>query len=239
MTTHRPKRFYAEVTLSAEHTGFSVLLDGKRLSTPGGAALIVPVRSLAEAVAAEWRAQDEYIDTQTMPIARLVNTALERIPQTRISVIDQLLEYGRHDLLCYRADTPQSLSTRQAEQWQPLLDWLKSEYCITLKSTAGIVPIAQSDESIAALKARLAQLDDFALAGVFAATTLTGSLVLALALHTGRIEAAEAFSLATLDETFQAEHWGADAEAEARLKRIASELSAVAQFLRLAGGTST
>jgi chaperone required for assembly of F1-ATPase len=233
MTTTRPKRFYATVTIEPRPNGFAILLDNKPIRTPGGNALLLPARNLAEAIAAEWQAQREYIDAQTMPILRLVNTALERIPQTRAGVIAQLLEYGRHDLLCYRAEAPESLVRRQAEQWQPLLDWISATYRITLLSTAGIAAIVQSPESIAALETQLTALDDFALAGVSAATALTGSIVLALALFSGRLEASAAFRLASLEETFQAEHWGVDAEAEARLQRIAQELADVAEFLRL------
>lgn len=233
MTTARPKRFYTTVTIEPRPEGFAILLDGKPVRTPGGSALLLPGRNLAEAIAREWQAQREHIDAQTMPILRLANTALERIPHTRADVIAQLLEYGQHDLLCYRAEAPASLVTRQAEQWQPLLDWISTTYRITLTPTAGITAIAQRGESIAALKTQLGALDDFALAGVSAATALTGSVVLALALFAGRLEASATFRLASLEETFQAEHWGVDAEAEARLQRIAQELADIAAFLGL------
>lgn len=233
MTTARPKRFYATVTIEPRPEGFAVLLDGKPIRAPAGHALLLPARNLAEAIAEEWQAQREYIDAKTMPLLRLANTALERIPQTRTGVITQLLEYGRHDLLCYRAEAPASLVIRQTELWQPLLDWLSATYRITLASTAGITAITQSAESIEALRTELSALDDFALAGVSAATALTGSVVLALALLAGRLEAAGTFRLASLEETFQAEHWGVDTEAEARLQRIAEELQAIGDFLRL------
>jgi chaperone required for assembly of F1-ATPase len=233
MTTPRPKRFYTHVTIEPRPEGFAILLDGKAIRTPGGTTLLLPARNLAEAIAQEWQSQREHIDAQTMPILRLANTALERIPQTRASVIAQLLEYGRHDLLCYRADAPASLIMRQAEQWQPLLDWISATYRIRLQSTAGITPLEQSAQSIAALETRVSALDDFALAGVSAATALTGSIVLALALHAGRLDGPTAFRLASLEETFQAEHWGIDREADARLQRIAKELSHVTEFLCL------
>ena len=233
MTTPRPKRFYAKVSVEPRPQGFAILLDGKPIRTPGGATLLLPAHNLAEAIAAEWQAQREHIDAQTMPLLRLANTALERMPQTRAGVIAQLLEYGRHDLLCYHAEAPQSLVMRQAEQWQPLLDWISATCGIALQLTSGIAPVAQSAQSIAALKTQLSALDDFALAGVSAATALTGSIVLALALHAGRLDASTAFHLASLEETFQAEHWGVDAEAEARLQRIAKELADVVEFLSL------
>lgn len=233
MTRPHPKRFYTTVTTEPRAEGFAILLDGKPIRTPGGTTVLLPSHDLAEAIAAEWQSQHEHIDAQAMPLLRLANTALERLPQTRTDVIAQLLEYGRHDLLCYRAEAPQSLVRRQIEEWQPLLDWISTTYQIDLRPTQGIAPVAQSTQSIDALKTKLSELDDFALAGVSAATALTGSIVLALALHAGRLDGATAFRLASLEETFQAEHWGTDSEAEARLQRIAGELADVVAFLRL------
>ncbi len=238
MTRPRPKRFYTKVTAEPRPEGIAILLDGKPIRTPGGATLLLPTHDLAEAIAAEWQAQREHIDAQTMPLLRLANTALERIPQTRAGVIVQLLEYGRHDLLCYRAEAPQSLIVHQIEQWQPLLDWISAAYRIALQPTQGIAPVAQSTQSIEALNTLLQALDNFALAGVSAATALTGSIVLALAVRAGRLDASTAFRLAILEEAFQAEHWGVDAEAEARQQRIARELADVVAFLRLADARS-
>lgn len=238
MSSPRPRRFYGDVTVEAGVDGYAVLLDGKAIRTPARAVFAVPSRPLAEAIAEEWRAQDGHIAAPSMPLLRLTNSALERVPAARDAVVGQLLDYARNDLLCYHAEGPALLTARQSEQWQPLLDWLKSAGGIALTTTRGIVHVAQSEASIAALQQRLAALDDFSLTGVSAAAALTGSVVLALALNAGRIGSTEAFDLATLDERFQAEHWGRDAEAQARLDHMARELAAVVRFLRLAASTT-
>jgi len=210
-----------------------VLLDGKPLKTPSRSGYALPQRALAEAVAAEWRGQGEAIDPDSMPITRLVNTAVERVPASREPVAEQVLSVGRSDLLCYRADTAPELAARQAAVWDALLDWLAERYGARLRTGQGIAFIDQPTDALAALKQAVGRLDDFALTGLSAAASILGSLVLALALWEGRIDAAEAMRLATLDEAFQSERWGVDAEAQARLDRLGAELAAVERFLRL------
>lgn len=224
------KRFYKDVTVG---DGFAILLDGKPVKTRGNWILALPQRALAEAIAAEWSAQGETIDPQSMPLFRLANTALESVAPKRDAVIDATLGYARSDLLCYRAASPQELIARQSASWDPLLEWLAERYGAPLTTTSGVIHVAQSDHAIAALRDALAALGDFALTGISAATPLLGSLVLGLALLERRLDAADAFRLATLDETFQAEQWGEDAEARARLDAHASELTAIARFLQL------
>ncbi|MBU6445594.1 MAG: ATPase [Alphaproteobacteria bacterium] len=233
MTQRKHKRFYKNVSVGEREGGFVVLLDGKPLKTPSRSAYALPRRALAEAVAEEWRGQGEQIDPDTMPITRLANTAMERVPASRAPVAEQALALGRSDLLCYRADTAPELAARQAAAWDPLLDWLAERYGAKLRTGAGITFVEQPAAALAALRRTVEQLDDFALTGLSAAAAILGSLVLALALSEGRIDAAEAMRLATLDEVFQSERWGVDAEAQARLDRLGAELAAVERFLRL------
>ncbi|MDE3116532.1 MAG: ATPase [Pseudomonadota bacterium] len=233
MTQRKLKRFYKDVSVGGREGGFAVLLDGKPLKTPSRSAYAVPLRALAEAVAEEWRGQGEQIDPDTMPITRLVNTAMERVPASRVPVAEQVLTIGRSDLLCYRADTAPELAVRQAAAWDPLLGWLAARYGARLKTGQGIAFIDQPTEALAALSQAIRLLDDFALTGLSAAAAILGSLVLALALSEGRIDAAEAMRLATLDEAFQSERWGVDAEAQARLDDLGAELAAAERFLRL------
>lgn len=233
MAEHKIKRFYKDVSVAEEGGGFAVLLDGKLLKTPSRSAYALPSRMLADAIAAEWRAQGKEIDPAAMPLTRLVNTAIERVPVHRAPVAEEALALGKSDLLCYRADTPQSLIARQAEHWDPLLDWLFGRYGARLAVGQGIAFVDQSAEALLALEEAVWKLDDFRLTGLSAAASILGSLVLGLALAEGRLDAAEAFRLATLDEVFQAEQWGKDAEAEARQERLKGELTGIERFLRL------
>ncbi len=227
------KRFYKDVSIAQSDTGFAVLLDGRPLKTPSRTAYALPSRELAEAVAAEWRGQGDEVDPETMPLTRLVNTAIERVPVNRGPVVEQTLSLGKSDLVCYRAEYPQTLVARQAEDWDPLLDWLEQRHGARLATAQGIQFVEQPAEALMALEKAVWAHDDFALTGLSAASSVLGSLVLGLALLEGRLSAGEAFRLATLDEAFQAAQWGEDAEAQARLDRLKAELAEIERFLRL------
>lgn len=233
MTERRTRRFYKDVSVNERDGGFAVLLDGKPLKTPSRAAHALPTRALAEAVAEEWRAQGAELDPAAMPLTRLVSTALERVSVNRAPVVEQTLAFGNSDLVCYRAENSPELAARQAEAWDPLLGWLAERHGAKLAAGAGIAFIEQSAEAKLALEKAVWHLDDIALTGLSASASILGSLVLALALLDGRLDAAEAFRLATLDEAYQSEHWGSDTEAEARLKRLASALADIERFLKL------
>ena len=233
MAQPKIKKFYKDVSVAEGDTGFAVLLDGRPLKTPSRTAYALPSRELAEAIAAEWRGQGEEVDPETMPLTRLVNTAIERVPVNRGPVAEQALALGKSDLVCYRADYPETLVARQAEHWDPLLDWLEERHGARLATSQGIQFVDQPAEALMALEKAVWAHDDFALTGLSAASSVLGSLVLALALMEERLDAAEAFRLATLDEAFQSAQWGEDAEARARLDRLQAELANIERFLRL------
>jgi chaperone required for assembly of F1-ATPase len=228
------KRFYKEASASAAADGgYTVLLDGKAVKTPKRAMLSLPNLPLAEAIAEEWRAQGETLDTQSMPLTRLAFAAIDVVMAERPTVAAQVLEYAKHDFLCYRAEEPPELVARQVRVWHPLLDWAAETYGARLKVAFGIKHVPQPPNAIAELQLATARYDEFELAALHTATTITGSLILALALAEGEISADEAYAAATLDETFQAEKWGRDAEADQRRQRLLSELTAAHHFLRL------
>lgn len=228
------KRFYKTVKASAATDGgYTVLLDGKPVKTPKCAVLSLPNLPLAEAIAEEWRGQGETINAQIMPLTRLAFAAIDVAMPERSDIAGQVLKYARSDLLCYRAQDPPQLVGRQAAVWDPLLDWAAETYGERLRVGSGIHHVAQPAEAIAELETAIARYDEFELAALYTATTLTGSLVLGLALAEEEVSADEAFAAATLDETFQAEKWGRDAEEEKRRQHLQTELSAVEHFLRL------
>ena len=233
MSIRAPARCYREAAAAPADRGFAILLDGKTVLTPARAGLVLPCAGLAEAVTEEWRAQGVKLAPATMPLTRLAYTALDRVAPQREHLAAETIRFAANDLLCYRASAPPDLAARQSEQWNPLLDWLSETYGAPLRTGAGLAFVAQDEAALAKLREAVARLDAFALAGVQAAAALTGSLVLALALHRGRVDAEAAFAAAHLDELYQAEMWGEDAEAKARLQARASDLRAIARFLSL------
>jgi chaperone required for assembly of F1-ATPase len=225
------KRFYRQVGVVADERGHRVLLDSRPLRTPARRVLIAPSSALAEAIAAEWQAQGEAIEPQTMPLTRLASTVVDRMPEQRAAAIEELLGYASTDLLCYRAAEPLDLVRRQQHAWQPLLDWAEETYGIRLAVTTSILPLAQAEAALGNLPAALAALDDWPLIGLHAATTALGSLILGLALACGRIDAAEALGASLLDEDFEIERWGREAEAERRQAALRRDVEAAATFL--------
>lgn len=227
------KRFYKEVSSSPAEAGFGVTLDGKAVKTPAGHPLTVPTAALAEAMAAEWDAQGETVVPASMPLMQLVSTALDRMPLTRGQVRGFLAGFGASDVLCYRADSPADLVALQSVNWQPWLDWAAKEFGASLAIGAGVVPLVQNEESLAALSRQVAGYDDWALTALQSLAPCLGSLVLSLAVVEGELEAEEAFELSRLDERFQNERWGLDAEARARNHGLRQEVLAAARLLEL------
>jgi chaperone required for assembly of F1-ATPase len=227
------KRFYKTATIAPEGEGYTVQLDGRSMKTPAGNALILPTPALADAVAEEWRGQGDTINLEKMPFTKSANTAIERVRPQRAEVTEELLRYGSGDLLCYRAEDPK-LAERQRQHWDPVLDWLATRHNARLSLTEGVVHIDQPGDAVVALGRALAPLNDYVLTGVYLVTTLTGSLALALALQDAHLDTGTAFDKAHLDERYQREKWGADAEADKRLASLQQELETAAKFMNLA-----
>ena len=235
------KRFWDRATLDRGPEGYSVLLDGRPVRLPGGAPFTVVSERLAEAVAAEWDAaggaKGGEMSFNDVPLTRLAGTAQERIAPDPAPVAEALARYAETDLLCYFADDPR-LAAIQAEEWQPLLDWAARRHDALLRVTVGLMPVAQGPDALAALRRAVSALGALDLAALGVLVPAFGSLVLGLAVVDGRLEAAEALRLATLDETFQERFWGTDAEAAARRARVAADVEQAARLLALAHGAA-
>lgn len=227
------KRFYKEVDVARHEDGFAVCLDSREIRTPGRAVLRLAGQGLADAIAGEWDAQGEEIEPAGMPMYRLANTAIDIVAPRRDKVIADLAGYGDADLLCYRAAQPRDLVARQAAGWQPLLDWAAVHYNARLEITTGVGHVAQSRAALDALQAAVAGHDDWELACLNDFTTISGSLVLALAVSAGEIDWRKCWELSRLDEEFQNERWGEDAEAQVREQNRRTEMKEAAQFLAL------
>lgn len=236
----RIARFYKDVGVAQTPGGFVVLLDGKPVHTPAKAEMLLPNETLANALAGEWRAQTVRVDPGVMPLTRLANTAIDRIGGAREAVIAEIAAFGRTDVICYRADVPADLAAHQARTWDPLLEWAERRYGARLNCTRGVRFVEQPAEAIAALERAVAAYGNFGLAALHTAVTLTHSLVTALALAEGRLNARAAYAAAHADETYQADRWGHDNEAAARAHARERELGAAAlvlESLRKSGGS--
>lgn len=227
------KRFYKTVATRPLDGGFTVMLDQRPMRTPAKAALLLPNLALAEAIAAEWRGQGETIKPLEMGLTRLANTGIDRVSADRARILEDLVAYGGSDLLCYRADTPADLASRQARIWQPWLDWAAERFGAPLTVRVGIVHVAQDPVSLQALRIALARASDLELAGVGAAAQPLGSLVLGLALWHGAIESDAAVDAALLDEIYQANRWGEDQETVRRHQGLRRDVGDAARFLTL------
>lgn len=223
MSDWKAKRFWKDAAVVEVDGGFTVELDGRRVKTPAKRPLTLPTRAMAEAVAAEWQAQEKQIDPRTMPVTKTANAAIDKVAVQKDEVVDMLAAYGDSDLLCYRADNPEELIARQAAEWDPMLNWAAAFLGVKLETRQGIMHQPQSPEALAEMHRRTAELDAFELAAFHDLVSLTGSLVLGLAAAEQAFNPQEIWDLSRLDENWQAEQWGRDdvAEAEAEIKRQA------------------
>ena len=236
------KRFWDSASVGKAGSGYTVLLDGRPLRLPGGEVISVASTALADGLAAEWRAAGvtkggkmSFADT---PLTRLAGTAQERIAPDPLRVADALAKYAESELLCYRAVHPKELAQRQAEAWQPWLDWASLAYDAPLRVASGVMHVAQDPSALGALREAVRALSPDVLAGLGLAVPALGSLVLGLALAEGRLTAEEAHRLGALDELYQAEIWGEDAEAAARRASIAEDIRIAARYMALVRTTT-
>jgi chaperone required for assembly of F1-ATPase len=227
----RIRRFYKTAEVASLADGFGVHLDGRPVKTPAKAVLALPTRAAAELVAAEWDAQGEHIDFARMPATRHAFTAIDRVSITRGEVAREIARYAAADLLCYFAEQPESLVTRQLERWGPVLDWALTQEGLVFVRATGISYQTQPAETLARVEEAALAMDDFHLAALAFAGALFGSSILALAVLRGRLTTDEAFDLSRIDEAFQEEQWGQDEEASVRTANQRSEAAALAAWL--------
>lgn len=215
MSEWKAKRFWKAVEITEAPEGYGIALDGRPVKTPAKRELLAPTRGFAQAVAAEWEAQEEIIAPQSMPFTRTANAALDKVAVQHAEVADMLAAYGDSDLLCYRAEQPAELVARQSERWDPLLAWAETALGARLEARAGVIHVPQDTQVLASLRARVHALSDFELAAFHDLVSLSGSLILGFA-ATQDVQTIQAlWETSRLDELWQAEQWGKDDEAEA------------------------
>lgn len=227
------KRFYREVAVEEAEGGWRVTLDGRAIKTALGVPQIVPTRALAEALAAEWSQQGEEIDPSTFPRRDMADYAIDVVRADRTAAVGKLMAFAETDTLCYRADPDEPLYRRQQEIWEPLVTALEGREGIRLDRVSGVIHRPQPQASLDALRARLGALDDFTLAALQTMASLCASLCIALEALQADADAETLWSAAHLEEDWQAELWGRDAEAEARREKRRAEFLEAFRFARV------
>ena len=230
---HRPlpKRFYKSVAVTDQ---LGIALDGRHVKTPLKAALVLPTRPLAEAVAAEWDAQVDVINPHAMPLTKLANTANDRATTEKSKIAAEILEFAGSDMVCYRAESPAGLVKHQTTHWDPIIAWAKADLKVDFATVNTITHRRQSPAALQALEAHITSLDPFSFVAVHNLSTLTGSALLAAMTAAGKIPADAAWLAANVDEDWQIETWGEDVEASARRAGRLHEFSACVRFVNLA-----
>lgn len=227
------RRFWKEVEVQHEAGGWAIRLDDRPLRTPARAALLLPTEPLGQAVADEWRSAGETVDPRAMPMTGLANAAIDRVEPERQAFAGGLARYGEADLACYRSDWPPDLVERQSNAGDPLLAWARRRFDLDFVTTSGMLHVPQPPATVDRLARAVSALDGFRLAGLSPLVTIGGSLVAALAVLEKAMTPEEAWDAVSIDERWQLEQWGDDAEAVAALENRRSDFMAAARFLAL------
>ena len=233
MSEWAQKRFWRAAEAAPAPDGWTVELDGRGLSTPARKPLIVPTKGLASAIAAEWDAQDEQVRPTAMPLTRAANSAIDKVLPRRADVAEMLLAYGETDLICYRADAPEGLVAAQEEAWDPLIEWARDALGAPMVATVGMIHVDQPKRARQALRAAVIGQDAFALTALHDLVTVSGSLVIGLAAQAGLRPADELWTLSRIDECWQEQQWGTDADAAKTAAAQREAFLSSAEFFRL------
>jgi chaperone required for assembly of F1-ATPase len=229
-----PKRFYKEAGVEERDGLFLLTLDGRTAKTPSKQALAVPSRGLAEALAEEWQGQGGEIDPSTMPVTRIVNSAIDGVAPRRAEVVDDLVRYAGSDLVYYRAGEPERLARSQDAAWGPVLDWARDSHGARFTLGEGVMHVAQPADAISAIRRVIDEIQSpFALAALHVMTTLSGSVLIALAHAAQQMDVDQAWAAAHVDELYQESVWGEDYEAMERRRRREADFKAASTVYRL------
>ena len=239
MSEWKQKRFWKNVHVVSSEAGYFIKLDDKILKTPAKRQMMLPTEALAKKVASEWDEQVEEIDLTTMPFTKSANAALDKVSEQYEEVSSLLSEYGETDLLYYRADSPPEIQKRQKTEWDPIINWAENTFKVQRNCGTGIVYIPQNEKLFSETRKKINNLSIFELTAFYEMVSITGSLILGLAIINGRLSAEEAYQLSRIDEQWQLEQWGEDEEAQ-----VASNLKNVAilhseEFFALSDGNKS
>ena len=226
------KRNWKRALVSSRDGLWGIALDGNPLKSPAKKLVELPAHAAAELVAREWDEQNCSVDLESMPFSRLAYSAIDKVAPLHEQVAAEIAGYGESDLICYRAESPPELVARQESSWQPLLAWCKNEIGANLHSTRGVAFVAQPESSLSKLNQAVSSLNAFELAAIFEFVSLTGSLVLGLAVERGFVRPDEAWQASRVDEDWQLEKWGNDAEALESAESRKKDMKVAFEFLK-------
>jgi len=227
------KRFWKDVAVERENGGWTIKLDGRPVKTPARTSLLVPTEALAEGIADEWRSVADTIDPQAMPLTGFANAAIDRVAPERQAFAEGLARYAEADLACYRADGPSKLVERQEKSWNQLLGWARRRFDVDFVTTTGLMHVAQPQATVERLAHAVTALDSFRLAGLSPLVTVGGSVIAALAVLEKALTPEQAWEAVSIDDFWQLEQWGSDADAEQALENRRRDFFAAARFLEL------
>jgi len=228
-----PKRFYKDAVAMPFEGGFAVGLDGRVPRTPGMKHVVVPSEALAQLMAPEWAAQGEVIDPETMPLVRLVNSAVEAGEEAMPALRDEIVKYAGNDLMLYRADAPEALVRRQEQVWDDALVKLARHFGVSFQPTIGIVHQPQPAATLAKLEQGLEAEPLLPLTAMNAVTSITGSGLLALALRQGLLSPEAVWAAAHVDEDHNISLWGEVEEITERRAKRRKEFDAAVRLLEI------
>ena len=227
------KRFWKDVAVERENGGWTIKLDGRPVKTPARTSLLVPTEALAEGIADEWRSVADTIDPRAMPLTGFANAAIDRVAPERQAFAEGLARYAEADLACYRADGPSKLVERQEKSWNQLLGWARRRFDVDFVTTTGLMHVAQPQATVERLAHAVTALDSFRLAGLSPLVTVGGSVIAALAVLEKALTPGQAWGAVSIDDCWQLEQWGSDADAEQALENRRRDFFAAARFLEL------
>lgn len=233
------KRFYKLVSYgAARNGGFIVQLDGKPVKSPAKRELLSPTEKLAQAIAAEWSAQQKVIEPETMPLTQILTTQIDLVSEQRDTMTDEVLKFLNTDLICYRTDEPQAMAKAQADIWDKWVDWMSDRCGVKMQTTTGLAALTQDQKLHERLAADVSAMDDVSFTVFQLAVPLTGSAVLALAFVEGEATSEDLYDAANVEENYRAEIYNEDFYGSAPLQEqkqaaMRRDLRAARQFLDL------
>ncbi len=239
MSEWKQKRFWKNVHVVSSEAGYFIKLDDIILKSPAKRQMMLPTEELAKKVASEWDKQIEEIDPTTMPFTKSANAALDKVSEQYEEVSSLLGEYGETDLLCYRADSPPELQKRQKTGWDPIINWAENTFKVQINCGTGIVYIPQNEKLFSETRKKINNLSIFELTAFYDMVSITGSLILGLAIINGRLSAEEAYQLSRIDEQWQLEQWGEDEEAQVASNQKNMAILHSEEFFALSDGNKS
>jgi chaperone required for assembly of F1-ATPase len=227
------RRFWKDVSLEQGTYGHGIRLDGRPLKTPKKGDLYLPTRPLADAVVAEWEAVGEIIDPAQMPMSGFANAAIDHVAPDRAKFVGSIAAYAESDAFCYRADEGDALLVKQAEVWDPWLDWARGRYDVSFTLVRGVMHQSQPEATLEKLRAAVVARGTFELAAMAKLAHLAGSLVAVLAIVERTGQPDQLWSAVCLEELWQEELWGSDHWAQKNRADREAEFLAAGRFLDL------